>query len=74
MIYIEISGLIFKCAADESIFISRLYELHGIDNVVSKGVNVHLALSNTFNEAAFKELQIICDIWGSTFKVINNEA
>ncbi len=73
MMYIEIAGLIFKCAEDENIFMSRLYELQSIDSVVSKGANVYLTLNNLFNDAVLEEVQIICDIWGSTFKFIKDD-
>jgi len=69
---IEIASPIFKCAEDENIFYSRLYGLPNFNSAVSKGSNVHLTLADTFSDAVFEELQIICDVWGATFKVVKN--
>jgi len=69
---IEIASPIFKCEEDENIFFSRLYGLPNFNSAISKGLNVHLTLADTSNDAAFEELQIICDVWGTAFKVVKN--
>ncbi len=67
---IEISGLVFKCEVDETIFFSRLYELPSYHNVVNNGLSLYLTLTEESKESAIKELQIICDTWGATFKIL----
>ncbi|MCB1637148.1 MAG: hypothetical protein KDI51_21360, partial [Xanthomonadales bacterium] len=47
----EIVGPVFKCADDEGIFFSRLYELPGYENVIGKGRNLYLNFSANPNEA-----------------------
>jgi len=67
---IEISRPIFKCEMDENIFFSRLYKLPNHNSVNDKGLNVSLTLNEDSKEAVIEELQIICNIWGVTFKVL----
>jgi len=67
---IEISRPIFKCEMDENIFFSRLYKLPNHNSVNDKGLSVYLTLSENSKEAAIDELQIICNIWGVIFKVL----
>jgi len=71
---IEIASPIFKCAEDENIFFLRLYKLPDFDGVINKGRKVSLTLTDIFNDAAFEELQIICDIWDTSFNVLKNDA
>lgn len=67
---IEISRPIFKCEVDENIFFSRLNNLPNHHSVIDKGLCVELTLSDILNETAIKELEVICDFWGVTFKVL----
>lgn len=67
---IEIPGPIFKCEADENIFLSRLYDIPNYDNVIGKGGNLYLTLTELPGKKALDELQVICDTWGTTFKVL----
>jgi len=68
--YIEISSPIFKCEMDEDIFFSRLHEIPSFESVINKGLNLYLTLADNSKEAAIEELHIICNTWGSTFKVL----
>lgn len=67
-IEVEIVGPVFKCAEDENIFFSRLYDLKGYVNVVGKGLNLYLKFESEFTRECLTELQEICDIWNTTFK------
>lgn len=55
---------------DENIFFSRLYKLPNHNSVNDKGLSVYLTLSENSKEVAIEELQIICNFWGVTFKVL----
>lgn len=67
---IEISRPIFKCEVDENIFFSRLNKLPNHHSVIDKGLSVNLTLSDNSKEAAIEELQVICNFWGGTFKIL----
>lgn len=67
---IEISDPVFKCEADKNVFFSRIYEIPGYDSIIGKGVNLYLTLTGNSKEAVIEELQVICDIWGTTFKIL----
>ena len=67
---IEISAPVFRCEVDENIFFSRLNEIPNYDNVIDKGLSLYLTLKENSNEAAIEELEIICNMWGATFKVL----
>ena len=67
----EIVGPVFKCADDEGIFFSRLYELPGYENVIGKGRNLYLNFSANPNEAVLHQLKEICNNWHTTFKPVN---
>jgi len=70
---IEIAAPIFKCKADQNIFFSRLHELTSFNKVIGKGINVYLTLTNPPEQDDFEILEEICNIWGTTFKVISNK-
>ena len=67
---IEIPGPVFKCKDDENIFFSRLSEIPGFDSATGKGENLYLTLSENTGETVLAELQEICNMWGTTFKVL----
>ena len=67
---IEISVPVFKCEEDENVFFSRLYELPNYDSVLGKGLNLYLRLTENPKEAVIEELQVICNMWGTTFRVL----
>ena len=67
---IEISVPVFKCEEDENVFFSRLYELPNYDSVIGKGLNLYLRLTENPNETVIEELQVICNMWGTTFRVL----
>jgi hypothetical protein len=67
---IKIARPVFKCEMDENIFFSRLYKLANHNSVNDNGLSLSLTLSENSKEAAVEELQIICNIWGVTFKVL----
>jgi hypothetical protein len=66
---IEILAPVFKCAEDESIFFSRLYSLPGYDSVVGKDRILYLILEDGSANVAINEVQEICDIWNTTYRV-----
>jgi hypothetical protein len=67
---IKIAGPIFRCDEDETIFFSRLYEIPGFDNVRGQGLCPYLNLADTYQESALKELQSICNMWGTSFDIL----
>lgn len=67
---IEITGPVFRCKEDENIFLSRLYELPYFINLINKGVNLHLTLKECTKEEVMDAVQLVCDMWGTTFKVL----
>jgi len=67
---IEISGPVFRCEVDENIFFSRLYGIPNYDSVINKGLSLYLTLTENSKGAAIEELKIICNMWGTTFKVL----
>jgi len=67
---IEIPGPVFKCDEDENIFFSRLYAMPGFNGVTGKGLNLYLTLTDHAQETVIDELQEICNMWGTTFKVL----
>jgi hypothetical protein len=67
---IKIAGPIFRCDEDETIFFSRLYEIPGFDNVRGQGLCLYLNLADTYQESALKELQSICNMWGTSFDIL----
>lgn len=68
---IEIPGPVFKCEEDENIFFSRLSEIPGFDSVNGKGLNLYLTLAENPDESILEALQEICNMWGTTFKVLD---
>jgi len=68
---IEIVAPVCKCAEDETIFFSRLRSIPGYDNVVGKGLNLHLTLEVESEKEVISELQEICNMWDTTFNVIS---
>lgn len=68
---IEIVVPTFKCEEDEKIFFSRLHGIDGFEGVVGKGFNLHLSLIAKSGEGQIRELQSICNMWGTSFKVLN---
>lgn len=67
---IEISGPVFRCEEDEKVFFSRLYGMPNYDSVIGKGLNLYLTLTENSKETVIEELQAICNMWGTTFKVL----
>jgi len=67
---IEISAPVFRCVVDENIFFSRLYGIPYFDNVIDKGLSLYLNLTDNSKEATIEELEIICNMWGATFKIL----
>jgi hypothetical protein len=67
---IQIIGPVFRCKDDEAVFLSRLYELSNYKNISQKGLNFHLTLTNNPIAQVFEELQAICNIWGTSFVVL----
>lgn len=68
---IEILRPIFKCEEDENIFFSRLYSLPGYDTVVGKGRSLYLTLKNGSENATVNKVQETCDIWNTTYRVLD---
>ncbi len=68
---IEIAGPVFKCEADENVFFSRLYSLKGYINVARNGFDLCLELNAESVEESVGELEEICTIWHTTFKLLD---
>jgi len=68
---IEILGPFFKCEEDEKAFFSRIYSLPGYDSVVGKGRTFQLILKNGYESISVNQVQEICDIWNTKFKVLD---
>ena len=67
---IEISTPVFKCEEDRRVFFSRLYSLHQYDDVIAKGQNLALTLSENKPISVMHELKALCDMWGATLKIL----
>ncbi|RBP47118.1 hypothetical protein [Arenicella xantha] len=67
---IEIVTPVFKCEADQSIFFSRLSGLPNYRRAANRGENIYMSLSQHPKQTALEELQMICHMWGTTFKVV----
>ena len=60
---IEISGVVFKCQADEDIFYQRLSEIKGIRKIVTHNSCQLVTISDTKKIQAISDIGEICDIW-----------
>ncbi|GHA13897.1 hypothetical protein GCM10008090_24590 [Arenicella chitinivorans] len=67
---IEIAGPVFKCAEDEKVFFSRVCSLPGYDSVVGKGRNLCILLKSSREGSVCDELSDICDMWNTTYRVL----
>ena len=65
----EITAPIFRCEADERIFLSRLYELEGFQSLATKDAELYLALKVISADDSLLELREICDMWHADYKV-----
>jgi hypothetical protein len=70
---IEITCPIFRCAEDEQIFFSRLYDFPNVVSVAIKPSCVYLTLADTANKTVVGDLKNICNMWGATFKPLTND-
>ena len=61
---------VFRCKEDENIFFSRLYDLSGFDQIISKGGQLYLTLVDVDEEETEAEIQEICAVWGAVFEVL----
>lgn len=67
---IEITGPVFKCEEDKNIFLSRLYAIPNDAAVSVKAFNYYLTVNELSKQVDLQELQAICDMWGTSFKVL----
>ena len=67
---IAITAPVFKCEDDKHIFLSRLYAIPNYEDVSKKGNEWHLTLTEKSNQLAVEELQEICAMWGTSFKIL----
>lgn len=65
----EIIAPIFRCEADESIFLSRLYELEGFQSLAATDTKLYLELKVISADDSLFELREICDMWHAEYKV-----
>ena len=68
---IEIEKPVFKCEDDQAIFLGRLSSLPGYDHVIGKEQTLKMTINGHSEKAMLEELQEICHIWNTTFKVVN---
>ncbi|KXJ50412.1 MAG: hypothetical protein AXW15_05335 [Neptuniibacter sp. Phe_28] len=77
---IEISAPVFKCEEDENIFFLRIQGLPNYKHVaihesclqvtLLEPVVVSSVQGNAASVSAMDELQEICDIWGTRFRIL----
>ena len=70
---IEIEGPAFKCADDRKIFVSRLAEIPGYESVLGSGSMLRLTTAGSPEELVANELQKICDVWNTSFIVVEHD-
>lgn len=68
---IKIAEPVFKCGEDEDIFFDRIYALPGYETVIGRDRNLYLSIKELSGKIAAEELQEICDIWNTTFTIVN---
>lgn len=68
---IKIIKPVFKCEEDENIFLMRLSEISACENVMDKNSHFLLVSGVTDLSLIETEIQEICDIWNSTYKIIS---
>ncbi|WP_067986984.1 hypothetical protein [Neptuniibacter pectenicola] len=77
---IEISAPVFKCEEDENIFFLRIQGLPNYKHVAIHESCLQVTLlepvvassvqGNVASVSAMNELQEICDIWGTRFRIL----
>lgn len=69
---VEIGKSVFKCQEDESIFLTRLAELPGFEKLLDNKISFYLFLSVIERSHALESLQEICDLWHTSYILIEN--
>ena len=70
---VEIVSPVCKCPYDEKIFFSRLKDISGYQSALGKGSNLRLSFVGGSDEFVVSELQKICDMWNTSFSVLEND-
>lgn len=69
MISLKIIKPVFKCKEDENIFLMRLAEVSFCEKIIDKD-NYFVLVSKTSDSQLMEtQVQEICDIWNSSYKI-----
>lgn len=67
---IEIPLPIFKCEMDEDVFLLRLHNITSFESIKNHALSLQITFVGSMKEEMIEELKVICNTWGTTFKVI----
>ena len=68
---IEIISPVLRCQSEEEIFFQRLSEVAGIQKVITKDMKIYVSVSSDSEQEAFKEVDAICDMWRTSFRILS---
>jgi len=60
---------VFRCRTDEDVFHQRISEIAGIQNIEMSDSTIVLSILSQFNDDALNDVESICDMWHTTYKV-----